>query len=513
VTRLFERLPPDPSYRRRARTALLLVLAAAALLRFWGLGHGIPFSVGVDEPEIMDRAVRMMKTGDFNPHFYDYPSLYIYVQVIVAIVRFITGAAAGKWGSLAEASTFDFYVWGRAMTAAIGTATVWLVYSAGLRWGTRTALLAAAVMAVMPSHVRESHFVLTDVPTTFFVMLTFLLSLRASEQPRTASFALAGVAAGLATATKYNGVVALAMPLIACVMTPSTGTARLHAALAAVGGCGAAFLIAAPYTLLDLPAFLNQFAHLSWQYRNQTVIGSIPIIYLKHLRNAFHWPTTFLVMVGFGLGLARVYAGPERLKWTLAITVPLLYFWFISNQHIVFGRYLLPIVPFLALLAAAAVAWIINRVPRSRVPRAARKAIAAALMLIAVVPVSIDAVRFNADVSRTWTTEMAYRWLLTNVPAGTSIAIESRGLLLPPSYKSSNVPQLRIHSAAEYAADGVDYLVASSQSYGAFTADPHRYPDEYSDYVRLFRETQEVARFIPSAEHPGPEMRVLKVMR
>ena len=34
----------------------------------------------------------------------------------------------------------------------------------------------------MPLHVRESHYVLTDVPVTFFVTLTLLLSLRAHER-------------------------------------------------------------------------------------------------------------------------------------------------------------------------------------------------------------------------------------------------------------------------------------------------------------------------------------------
>lgn len=513
MTRLFERLAPDPATVRRARTGLLLTLTAAVLLRVWGLAHGIPFSVGVDEPEIMDRAVRMMKTGDFNPHFFDYPSLYIYVQVIVAIARFISGAVAGKWGSLGEASTFDFYVWARAVTAITGAATVWIVYHAGLRWGTRTALLAAIIVAVMPMHVRESHYVLTDVPMTFFVTLTFLLSLRASERPAMASFALAGVAAGLAAATKYTGVLAIVMPLMACVMTQSTLTTRLQAALAVLAACLAAFFVAAPYTLLDLPTFLNQFARLASLYRSQVVSGSIALIYFKHLRNALHWPATLLVVIGIGLGLTRASVGPERLKWMLATVFPLLYFWFVSHQHIVFGRYLLPILPFLALLAAAAVTWIVSRVPRSRVSRGWRKAIAASLMLLAVVPVSIEAIRFDAALSRTWTTEIAYRWLLANVPAGSSITIETRGLLLPPSYRSSNVVQLRLQSTGQYAANGVNYLVASSQVYGPFTADPRSYPDEYGDYVRLFRETQEVARFIPSNEHPGPEVRVLKVMR
>jgi len=201
---------------RTSRAGLVLALIAAALLRFWALSQGIGFSLGVDEPEIMERAVRMMKTGDLNPHFFDYPSLYMYVQAVVAVARFLFGAMDGRWASLAQAHTEDFYLWGRAVTAILGTATVWIVYRIGMRWGGRTALLSAALLAVMPMHVRESHYVLTDVPVTFLVMLTCLLSLRAHERATMAAFAVAGAAAGLAGATKYNGAVAVLMPLLAC---------------------------------------------------------------------------------------------------------------------------------------------------------------------------------------------------------------------------------------------------------------------------------------------------------
>ena len=75
----------------------------------------------------------MMKTGDFNPHFFDYPSLYMYVQAVVAVFRFAVGAMQGMWNGLAQAPTEDFYVWGRAVTAILGTATVWIVYRSGMR--------------------------------------------------------------------------------------------------------------------------------------------------------------------------------------------------------------------------------------------------------------------------------------------------------------------------------------------------------------------------------------------
>ena len=160
---------------RKSVLVIGLIMAVAAVLRFWGIGGGLPSSLGVDEPQIMIRSLTMVKTGDFNPHFFDYPGLYLYLQAAVIVVRFLAGASAGAWSSLAQVSDHDFYLWGRALTAAFGTATVYLVYLAGTRWGTRHALLAAAVFAVVPIHFRESHYVLTDVPMTFFVTLALVL--------------------------------------------------------------------------------------------------------------------------------------------------------------------------------------------------------------------------------------------------------------------------------------------------------------------------------------------------
>ena len=118
---------------RRSALTLAAILGVGAILRFWALGAGIPFALGVDEPELMNRAVRMMRTGDFNPHFFDYPGLYIYIQVAVACTRFILGATAGEWQSLAQASPSDFYLWGRAVTALLGTATIFLLFHIGMR--------------------------------------------------------------------------------------------------------------------------------------------------------------------------------------------------------------------------------------------------------------------------------------------------------------------------------------------------------------------------------------------
>ena len=502
---------------RRPGIVLAIILGIAALLRFWALGAGIPYSVEVDEPELMDRAVRMMQTGDFNPHFFHYPGFYIHLQMAVAVVRFLAGATAGEWRSLADVSPYDFYYWGRATTALLGTATVLVLFQVGMRWGTRYALLAAGLLAVMPMHVRASHFVLTDVPVTFFVALAWLLALRAHESPRWTAFAAAGAAAGVAAATKYTGGLAVVLPLVAVWMTPAARPSRLAASLAACAGAAAAFLAAAPYTVLDLPAFLNGYAHLAGYYTRAPQAEPMWITYLKHLRLGLQWPAFLLMFAGLLLAAVRSIRGPARVRWALALIFPLLYFWFVSRQTLVFGRYLLPMIPFVCLIAATAVVSGVSLLRRFDIPRLARTTLVATLTVAAILPPGLQAVSFVVSQGRRSTMEQAYAWITENVPKGSKIAVETRQLLLPSrDYTTVNVPRLvgDFRAPAGYDAyrtQGFQYVVASSAGYGRAMAEPHRFPEEYAAYMNLFARGQELVRFPPSGDHPGPEWRIYKI--
>ena len=503
----------EASDMRQSTLSLAAVMCVAAALRFYGLGAGIPYAIGVDEPEVINRAVGMMRSGNLNPHFYDYPSLYLYVQLAVAVARFMTGAMAGAWSSLGQVTGADFFLWGRAVTATFGTLTVLLVYFIGLRWGTRPALLGAGLMAVMPLHVRESHFVLTDVPATFFVTLTFLLTLRAGERQDGGAFARAGAAAGLAAATKYPGALALLLPLVAIALSPEARPSRLKAAALTCAASAAAFLVAAPYTILDLPAFLDGYARLSASY-SVTVTEPPAVTYLKHLRNSLQWPAALLAIAGAILAAVRAVKGPGRIRWALVVLFPIVYLLFISRQNLVFARYLMPLVPFVCLLAAAAVVSGVSGLRRFSIPRALRRALIVGLTVAALLPSAIASVRFNRTFARPGTAAQAYEWISSHVPPGSTVVIESAGLVLTHSgYRSTNVRQLRQHDYAHYVETGADYLVASSQCYGPYFEFPERYPEEHQDYLQLFQQGREVATFTATPERPGPELRIFEVRR
>jgi 4-amino-4-deoxy-L-arabinose transferase-like glycosyltransferase len=386
----------EASDMRPSIAGLAIVLVTAAALRFWGLGHGIPAGVGQDEAEIMNRAVAMMRSGDFNPHFFGHPALYMYVQMAVASLRFLAGAGSGSWTSVAQVSAGNFYLWGRVVSALLGVATVYVVYLIGSRWGARHALLAAGLVAVMPNQVQASHSVAADVAMTFFVMLTFLLALRALEQPNGKRFALAGVMAGLAGGTLYSGGLALAAPLVAAWFVTNPPRPRRTLALASIGAAAGVYLLVAPYTILDLPGFLDGFVQGRIALSSQAGGWSSGLVaWLKTLNLSLWYSGIALAVWGAVHAIVRAITGPGKARFTLLILVPALYSFLVFDDVLVSPSSLTPLFPFISLLIAIAIVSGVSLLRRFNIPRPVRTALIVALTVVAILPPAIGAVAYD----------------------------------------------------------------------------------------------------------------------
>src|SRR5437667_11377534 len=80
---------------RRERLMVLLVMGTGAALRFWGIQFGLPDDFArPDEEKLIGAALNILR-GDPNPHFFLYPTLFIYVMSAAYAVLFVVGRLAG----------------------------------------------------------------------------------------------------------------------------------------------------------------------------------------------------------------------------------------------------------------------------------------------------------------------------------------------------------------------------------------------------------------------------------
>jgi 4-amino-4-deoxy-L-arabinose transferase-like glycosyltransferase len=504
------------SWRVNAPLAAILLLGAA--LRCSGLAAGAPFRMGVDEPVVLGIALQIVRSGDFNPHFFDYGGLTFYLHAAIVAVGFLKGAMDGAWGRLDQVWIGDFLVTARTTTALLGTLTILVVFHIGRRWGTAVALVSALLVAVLSAHVRESHFALTDVPLTLLVATTLLLSLRAAEARTLRALLLAGACVGLTTAIKYNGALVLVMPLIAAAALP--GGRRLTGLLLVPVAAALGFLLAAPYSLLDLPAFLNGVAHLMQSYNHPRPITAAAWTYLGHLRNWFSWQTMLPLEVGWialavglvgTMAIARGTGLPgQRLRAAILLVFPLLYFWFISHEgSLQYGRYLLPVVPMLAVSVATGTVAVAGLLAR-RLPAARRLALPLVVLLL-LAPPTAAAIDWDIVQGRVTTTDQAAAWISAHATPAQPIVVEDTAAQLPPRLKSTQVHQLIDKTVEQYRAEGTVYLVASEALSSRYFANPVGRAGDVAAYAALLRDTQLVATFAPSRDHPGPGLRILKV--
>jgi len=496
-----------------ARYAVWAILAVALGLRVLFVTSGVPYAVGVDEPFLVETAVRIIHSGSLHPHFFDYPGLGIYAQVAVGVIVFMVGAINGAWTALSHFGPADLYGWGRLVTVAAGTAIVWVVYRAGLFWGTRPALIAAGLMAVSAMHVRESHYVLTDVPMALGVAVTFLLTLRVMQAPSTRGFVWVGIVAGLAAGTKYNGVYAFMMPVAAWLVMPSPRPRLLASLVPAAGACAGAFLLVAPYTILDLPAFLDAWAGLARHFKPRSRFAEPGwLLYVKHLQANLGTIGLVVHTVGLGLVIRQAVRGPGRGLAVLALVFPLAYFALISRSALVYGRYLLPVFPFLCLWAAIAIheglAWTERRdwSPRLRVA-----VLVLAVALTAYRPVWAS-VSFLKAIGTPTPQSKAWAWMDRQLRYTSRIVSEAKGLSIPGhKYSVIQVPTLAGADVTTFANAPAEYLVLSSDAWGTAGAEAAAAGTVPPSHRHLLTAAKTIHTFKPDPGQPGPVIVILRL--
>jgi len=306
----------------------------------------------------------MLSEGDWDPHFYNYGTFYIYVVAVAAKAGALMGFLP-----LPEGGWIELHLLARALTALMGVATVYLVYLIGKSLGgVHVGLGAAALMAVLPGHVVHSHYATVDVPATFMLTLLFVILLRLYGHAELGWYVLGGLVFGLAAATKYSAGVAI-IPFLVAHFCASDEYGEQASALYLVPSlivAGLAFMAATPYLLLLTeqgfrlnPELVHDF---NFEMEHMRIGGTIAFantglgwIYhlLRSLPASMGYPALVLGLVGAGVMIRRSGA-VALVLFTFAIP----YFVLIGAGKEWFLRYTLPLLPALAISAAYAIEWL-----------------------------------------------------------------------------------------------------------------------------------------------------------
>ncbi|GAC1640144.1 MAG: hypothetical protein NVS4B12_01160 [Ktedonobacteraceae bacterium] len=360
--------------------AVFGIVLLGLLLRLYGLNWDEGNSFHPDERQIMFHVTiltwpRSMAqfldpvNSPLNPHFFAYGSFPFYLLAVVGNILAHFSPALGTFTNLTLV--------GRVLSALFDSGTILLTALLALKLTNDTepgrqhawnvALLGAALVACTPLQLQLSHFYAVDTILLFFVMLSVYACVNLIDTEKPIRWALlAGLGYGLALATKFSAA-PLAVPLLVAVLLRwrrqdffTSLTSLLIAGFFTI----IIFLIAQPYALLDMSNFIQQVSDqgnlargmLDFPYVRQFA-GTTP--YLYEAQNMFFWGMgVFLglaVCIGVGWACFQMWRQKEGAfnGWLVLLSWILTYGLITGGFYVKFMRYMLPLYPFLSLLAAA----------------------------------------------------------------------------------------------------------------------------------------------------------------
>jgi YYY domain-containing protein len=533
---------------------LYVVLLLGGFLRFYGLNWGAPGYFFHPDELALYYATQRISLENLNPQFFAYGSLPIYLLKLTQQVT--------RYFPFIRSEYDAFFLGGRILSALLGCATLLILYKLGRSfYSQKVGLFAAAFLAVTVLHIQLSHFLTVDVMLVFFITLTLYYGAHLIEPPhKIRYYMLAGLFAGLALATKFSALSLLSVILVAHVLAFSD---KRFLNFKSWGRIILAFLVAGvtiflvqPYALLAYPEFYRQIKEQSDLVRGiiqypYTIQYERTFPYFYHLRNLIGYsmgiPLGILVLAGTvymafvtfrrwaqslnetlssevfvvslrdletreqdpSSGIARNFQVYQKIT-TLILVWTVVYFLLTAGLPVKFLRYMLPIFPFLCLLAAVAlIEWESRAGKKSDVSSIssgqALKSWKGRLVLLLGVGVflfsALYAGTFVTIYGKENTRMTASKWIYANIPPGSYLFTEgpwdltlplSLDRLSPEIYKSIPLDMYASDDARKLAdfsqklSQANLIIIASQRMYGSILRVPERYPLTAKYYKLLF---------------------------
>ena len=329
------------------------IFIGAFLLRILGIRWGLPnemrnFSLHPDEQVNLLFARQIIPTQlHFTPGAYNYGTLYLTLLRIVSDVVLTYSGGLDQAGNMSSAAMGQIHLAGRLMNCFFGAGLASLTFAIGARTISKTgAIIAASIVGVAPALLVHSRFQTVDMLATLLAIASVYACIRMMEAdaPVTKWVVWAGVFAGLSAGTKYVGIVAI-FAIVAAAIVIKQPKAIVFGVLAAL----LAFVVSTPGCILDREAFMRDFTfELNHSKEGHGVVFmATPPAFLFHIANLSAGASIFTLFLGLG-GLG--WAVAKKHTWGIILAVFFVTYYFaVSGGQIKFMRYILPLIPVLAV--------------------------------------------------------------------------------------------------------------------------------------------------------------------
>src|SRR5262245_31751177 len=154
------------------------IVVLAAVLRFWGLGLGLPNLMARPDDEVVLFLTRGPARGQFDLGWAMYPSAWVYLNWAWGEIALRAGALLGLWPRATYAEVLNLHperllLLDRVLTAALGTATVAATIAvARAAFALAAGPVAGVLLAVNFLHARDAHSMKPDIALSLFIVLT-----------------------------------------------------------------------------------------------------------------------------------------------------------------------------------------------------------------------------------------------------------------------------------------------------------------------------------------------------
>lgn len=409
----------------------IAIVFIGTILRFYGITN----VENTDEYNEVIEALRVA-SGKFNLnrwHKKGYQNILAFEYGIYFIIGYIFNIFSSPMDFAAKivGNMEPLFLIGRYTTATLGTFSIVLLYLIGAKiYNKNVALVASILLSVTTVHVWTSHLVGTDVPLTFFFLLSLYFITNYFYSGKVKDYFLAAFFGAVAINMKIIGVGIGIIFILAHILRCKNSKQKIinyvysKEILISVIAFILGYIISNPAIVIGIKQWLMSFFWRFGVYTNiydevpYAIDGNAYYTYVLLLFQEYGLPGFLLMVSGI------IYALYKRENWDyiFLVFISVIYVVLSSTSFLVQDRYLMTLLPILLLLSARLLDVIINSIIMSNNTRIISYTI---IVIVIIFYPLFNSIKYVVTLTDENTSQISKKWIENNIPAGSKLLMDA----------------------------------------------------------------------------------------